>query len=137
MKWHACVRGFVTVFVLGMLVAHPALAQITSGTVVGNIKDEQGLPIPGASVTLVSEARGTRMAPVISGNTGDFVIPNVTPDTYTVDVMLDGFRPIRRAGITVSGGDRVSVGVMTLTVGAASETITVTAEAPLIQSQSG
>src|SRR6266850_5728412 len=137
MDWRLLVRRLVTVFVVGIALSRPALAQITTGTVAGTVKDEQGLSVPGATVTLVSEARGTKMAPVFTGATGDFVVPNLTPDTYTVEVTLEGFHPVRRARIVVSGGDRVNIGALTLTVGSASETVTVTAESPLIQTQSG
>ena len=97
------VRGLVTVVLVGIALSRPASAQITTGTASGTVKDEQGLPVPGATVTLVSEARGTKMAPVFTGTTGDFVVPNLTPDTYTVEVALEGFHPVRRAGIVVSG----------------------------------
>ena len=43
--------------------AAPALAQVNTGTVLGTVKDAQGGVIPGATVTLISEARGTRSAP--------------------------------------------------------------------------
>src|SRR6185295_8300834 len=79
----------------------------------------------------------TRMAPVFTGTTGDFVVPNLTPDTYTIEVTLEGFQAVRRAGLVVGGADRVNIGALTLTVGSASETVTVTAESPLIQTQSG
>jgi hypothetical protein len=59
MEWRAGVRGLVTVLIAGTLLAGPASAQITTGTVAGEIKDEQGLPVPGATVTVVNEARGT------------------------------------------------------------------------------
>ena len=137
MEWRLFVRGLVTVFVIGTALPRPAFAQITTGTVAGTVKDEQGLAVPGASVTLVSEARGTRMAPVITSGTGDFVITSVTADTYVLEITLEGFRDVRRPGIIVSGGDRVTLGVLPLTVGSTSETVTVTAETPLIQSQSG
>ncbi len=137
MEWRLFARRLVTVFIVGIALSSSALAQITTGTVAGTVKDQQGLPVPGASVTLVSEARGTRMAAVFTGATGDFVVVNVTPDTYTIDVALEGFHPVRRAGIVVGGADRVNIGALTLTVGSASETVTVTAESPLIQTQSG
>ena len=41
----------------------PAVAQITTGTVTGTIKDTTGGVIPGATVVLISEARGTRSVP--------------------------------------------------------------------------
>jgi len=137
MKWRASLLGLITILTLGMLVVHPAFAQITTGTVAGTVKDEQGLSVPGASVVLVSESRGAKMGPFVTGETGDFVVPNVTPDTYSVEVTLEGFRPIRRTGVLVSGGDRIAVGSLALQVGSAAETVTVTAEAPLVQSQSG
>ena len=137
MTWSAYARVVVTVWVLGALAVVPVSAQITTGTVAGSVKDEQGLAVPGASVTLLSEARGTRMAPVVTNVTGDFVVPNVTPDTYTVEVAMSGFASIVRPGVAVSGGDRISVGSLTLTLGVTSETVTVKSEAPLIQSQSG
>ena len=50
---------------------------------------------------------------------------------------MDGFRTVKRAGIKVSGGDRVAVPALTLEPGGAEETVTVTSEAPLIQASSG
>ncbi len=137
MKWRAHFRGLVMVFVFGMLLARPVFAQITTGTVTGTVKDEQGLAVPGASVSLVSEARATRMAPVFTAATGEFVIPNVEAGTYTLEIELEGFRPVRRTGVIVAGGDRLALGALPLSVGAASETVTVTAVTPLVQSQSG
>src|SRR4029078_13302270 len=69
--------------------------------------------------------------------TDTYVVPNVTADTYTVEVSLDAFKAVRRTGIAVSGGDRVGVQPMTLDPGAIAETITVTANVPLVQTQSG
>ena len=112
-------------------------AQITTGTVAGSVKDSQGGVIPGATVVLISEARGTRSVPAVTNATGDFVFPNTTPDTYTVEVTMSGFRTLRRAGVAVSGGERVSIPALTIEPGGASETVNVTAETPLIQAQSG
>jgi len=137
MNWRVLVRAVVSVLVLGAFVVAPVSAQITTGTITGSVKDDQGLPVPGATVTLTSEARGTKTAPAVTNATGDFVIPNVTPDTYTVEVAMTGFASTVRPGVAVSGGDRVSVGALTLSIGGASETVTVKSEAPLIQSQSG
>jgi hypothetical protein len=120
-----------------ILVSSPVAAQITTGTVTGTVKDAQGGVIPGATVVLVSETRGTKSAPAITNETGTYVFPNVTADTYTVEVSLDAFKAVRRTGIAVSGGDRVGVPAMTLEPGAIAETITVTANVPLVQTQSG
>src|SRR5262249_58892471 len=78
-----------------------AVAQITTGTVSGNVKDPSGAVIPGATVVLISETRGTRSTPAITNESGDYVFPNVTADTYTGEVSLDAFKTARRTGIAV------------------------------------
>src|SRR5258706_11781564 len=120
-----------------VLASSPVLAQITTGNVTGTVKDTQGGIIPGATVMLISETRGTRSAPATTDETGTFVFPNVTADTYAVEVTLDGFRTVRRTGVAVSGGDRVGLGSFTLEPAALSENVLVVAESPLVQTQSG
>jgi hypothetical protein len=113
-----------------------ANAQLTTGTVFGIVQDSQGATIAGATVSLISESRGTRLPDVASNATGEFVIPNVPPDTYTVEIAQKGFKTVRRTGIAVSPGDRTGLGALVLDVGALTETVTVTADAQLLQTQS-
>jgi hypothetical protein len=120
-----------------VLVSSPVFAQITTGTVTGNVKDAQGGVIPGATVVLISETRGTKSAPAVTNETGDYVFPNVTPDTYAVEVTLEGFKTVRRGGVAVSGADRVGIPPLVLEAGAIAETITVIGQSPLVQTQSG
>ncbi len=129
-------RGACLALVVGMLAASVS-AQINTGTVLGTVKDAQGGVIPGATVTLISEARGTRSAPVVTNESGDFVFPNVAADTYTIEVTLASFKTSQRSGIAVSPGARLAVGTMTLEVGGAAETVVVKGDAPLVQSSSG
>ena len=65
--------------VLGLLVlsALPARAQITTGTVSGTVKDAQGGVVPGATIVLISETKGTKSQPVVTNTAGDYVFPNV------------------------------------------------------------
>jgi len=132
-------RAIRVLGVLGLLAlgAMPARAQITTGTVSGTVKDPQGAVVPGATVVLISETKGTKSNPEITNETGDYVIPNVTADTYTVEISMEGFKTIQRKNVNVSGGDRVVVPVVTLEVGGAAETVNVQAESPMIQAQSG
>ena len=125
--------------VLGLLAmpALPARAQITTGTVSGTVKDVQGGVIPGATVVLVSENKGTKSTPQVTNSTGDYVFPNVAADTYTVEISMQGFKTLARKNVQVSGGDRVSVPSVVLQVGGAAETVNVQAESPMIQAQSG
>jgi hypothetical protein len=130
-------RAVLLALLMVCLATPSAFAQITTGTIAGTVQDSQGGVIPGATVVLISESRGTRSIPGVTNATGDYVFPNMTSDTYTVEVTMPGFRTTRRTGVAVSGGDRVTVPALTIEPGGASETIEVTAEAPLIQSQSG
>ena len=90
-----------------VLMPSTALAQITTATVIGTVTDAQGGVIPGAAVTLISDTRGVTSAETTTDATGGFVIPNVTADTYTVRVVLQGFKTVRTTGIVVSAGDRL------------------------------
>ena len=134
------VQGVLTVtaaVALTVFSALPVSAQITTGNVLGTIKDAQGGVVPGATVVLISETKGTKSAPVVTNATGDYVFPNVTADTYTVEVAMEGFKTVRRTGVSVSGGDRIAVGSLVLDVGGTAETVNVTAESPLVQASSG
>ncbi|HTL02309.1 MAG TPA: carboxypeptidase-like regulatory domain-containing protein, partial [Vicinamibacterales bacterium] len=128
--------AWVGVLVLSTF-APPAWGQITTSTITGTIKDQQGGVMPGATVTLISETKGTQSTPVVTNDVGSFVIPNVTADTYTVQVEMPSFKTLKRAGLQVSAGSQVAVPPLTLEVGGAAEVVTVTSEAPIIQASSG
>jgi Carboxypeptidase regulatory-like domain len=132
----ATVCAALAAVVIGLAPAR-AFAQITTATVSGTIKDSQGGTIPGATVTLISETRGTSQAAVQTNISGDYVFPNVIADTYTVQVSMDGFKTLKRGGLAVSPGDRILVPALTIEMGSVSETVVVRAEAPLVQAQSG
>jgi hypothetical protein len=125
--WTALIGLFVSV---GLVFAQ------TTATVTGTVKDDQGGVIPGATVTLISEGRGTTLETQSIAN-GDFVFSNIIADTYTVRVAMDGFKTSERKGVAVSPGDRVAVGTLSLEVGTLAETVLVSGEAPIIQSQTG
>jgi hypothetical protein len=115
----------------------PALAQLTTGSIAGTIKDPQGGVIPAATVTLISETRGTQLVDATTNTSGDFVFANVPPDRYTIQVTMDGFKTLRKEGVSVSAGDRSTVGTLTIEVGALTETVQVKSEAQLVQATTG
>jgi hypothetical protein len=125
--------AILSVIVCGL--APNAAAQATA-TVAGSVKDAQGAVVAGASVTLTSETRGTAF-PISSGPSGDFILTNIPGDTYTVSVTMTGFKKAERTGLLVVPGDRVAIGSLTLQVGDLKETVEVSAEAPIIQTQTG
>ena len=111
---------------MSAVLAAPAAAQITTGNISGTVLDAQGAVVPGATVTLISDTKGTKLAPVVTGENGTYAFPNVTPDTYTVEVTMDGFKTLRRSGVALSAGDRVAIPPLSIQVGGTSETVDVT-----------
>ena len=105
----------VGVGLLVLTTVRPA-AQGVTGTVLGTVKDAQAAVVPGATVTLISESKRTESAPAITNASGDFVFPNVTADTYTVRVTMNGFASLERRNVAVSPGDRVAVGTLTIQI---------------------
>ncbi|MBP6715415.1 MAG: carboxypeptidase regulatory-like domain-containing protein [Acidobacteria bacterium] len=135
-----CRKVLVRLFLAALMCtvsAMPALAQGITGTVAGVVKDTSGGVIPGATVTLISETRGTTLSPVVTNSNGEFVFPNIQVDTYTVQVEMPSFRTLKRAGVQVSSGARVTLGTLTIDVGGLTDVATVKSEAPLIQAVSG
>lgn len=127
--------SIVAIAILSGMVPRAA-AQLTMGTISGTVQDAQGAPIPSAAISLTSETLGTRLRTVTSSTSGEFTFPNVPPDKYTLEASQKGFKVLQRTGIAVSPGDRVGLGALTLEVGAVNETITVSAEAALLKTQS-
>ena len=132
-RMRICVMALAVLFTAAL----PASAQLTTGSVGGTVKDPQGAVIPGATVTLVSETRGTKSVPVVTNAAGDFVFPNIPADTYTIEVEMPSFKTLRQSGISVNPGPQVAVGALTLEVGGATETVSVKGESPVIQTASG
>jgi len=132
-------RGVLGAAVVAIMLAMPrwASAQLTTGSLAGTVKDAQGGVIPGATVTLVSETRGTRSVPIVTNATGDFVFPNIPADTYTIEVEMSSFKTLKQSGIQVNPGPQVSIGALTLEIGGATETVSVKGESPVIQTASG
>src|SRR6187431_2771265 len=88
--------GICAVVLVACGLAAPVSAQLTTGTITGTVKDTQGGVLPGAIVLLTSETRGTQIAAAVSNSDGDFVLANVPPDTYVLDVSMEGFKTLRR-----------------------------------------
>jgi hypothetical protein len=111
------------------------LAQVTSGSISGTVKDSSEAAIPGANVVVSNSAVGVSRT-VSTSEDGAFVVPNLPPGNYDITVEVTGFKKLQKTGIVLSAADRVSAGDFVLNVGTTSENITVTAEAAQLQLQS-
>jgi carboxypeptidase family protein len=117
------------------LMAATAGAQDPRGSITGRISDTSGGRLPGATVTATNVATNVTSTTTTSGE-GDYSILYLTPGMYTLSVELSGFKKMSREGLQVRIGDRLAVDGA-LEVGRMEETVTVTAESPLLDTRSG
>jgi hypothetical protein len=129
-RWGALIAGAALVLGLGS----PARAQSTRGSVAGTVRDGQGAAVPGATIELTSPRRNDTQV-TTANEAGDFVFLNLLPDTYNLKVTMDSFKTIEQSNVVVNAADRLSVGVITLELGAVSETVNVSTRVVEVQSR--
>jgi hypothetical protein len=91
--------------------------------------------VPNAKVTAQSSLIGVTRT-VTSAQSGDFVIPNLPPSTYTLVVEAQGFKKLQSSGFVLSAADKLNAGDLALQVGGSEASVEVTADAAQIQLQS-
>ncbi|HBY61028.1 MAG TPA: TonB-dependent receptor [Solibacterales bacterium] len=114
--------------------ASAARAQFDSAAVLGSVRDAKGGAISGAAVTLKNLDTGI-VAQATTDAAGDYIFPTVRIGAYSVTAEMAGFSRaiVERVNITVNARQRVD---LMLQVGAVTEVVNVTAEAPLLESES-
>jgi len=128
-----CARlGWILATILSLTAA--AWPQVTTGTIVGSVTDTTGAVVAGAKITVKNMDKGTTL-PFETDLSGAYRAPFLIPGTYQVTVEKAGFRTETRSGLVLQVDQQAKVD-FTLTVGQVTETVSVTAAAPLVESQS-
>ncbi len=117
-----------------LLVSGWLFAQRDLGTITGTITDPQGSAVPHAKVTITEDATGFSYT-VQTNDTGDYARPALKPGIYSVTAEAQGFRRVAQSNITVTGGDRVGIS-LALVIGDTTQSVQVTAEGPILQTES-
>jgi hypothetical protein len=113
-----------------------ATAQVAgTGTIQGTVTDKSGAVIPNANVTALSPDTGITVSQQTS-SAGTYVLPALPPGDYTVTVNLKGFSPVRQEHVTVNAVSIVGLD-LSLSAGAANQTVTVTASASDLNTENG
>jgi hypothetical protein len=116
-----------------LLSARGASAQIGSGTLTGIVRDASGAGIPGVSVEVTNvDTNGQRVA--ISSSGGVYTTASLPPGRYRLDIELSGFKRVTRDGIRVTTGEVARVDVE-MALGAVTDRLIVTANAPVLRSE--
>ncbi len=104
-----------------------AFGQAVYGSIFGTVTDTTGAAVPGATITVTDESKGTTVTGQSNG-TGEFTVEHLIPDVYDVKVEMKGFNGYEQKGINVSADSSVKV-VAALTVGGTAVTVEVDADA--------
>jgi len=126
--------GLLALISAVLLLSLPAFPQGNTGRILGTVTDQSGGYVANASVTVTDVARGTSRN-LITDDAGGYVATSLLPGTYKVRVEAKGFKVLDRENLLLETGKDVQVDV-TLRAGAATEVITVTEEAPMIDATS-
>lgn len=116
------------------LFANGAFAQLETATISGEVVDPAGSRVTGAHVKLVDIDRDNTTG-VATNPSGLYTFPSVRPGRYRMEVTTPGFKVVNVTGITVNVQDHLEQNFK-LAVGSVSESITVEAGAPLVDTES-
>jgi hypothetical protein len=124
--------------ILGLLLILSAAAGaqgISTGSISGTVYDPQKAVIPGAKVTAVQSETGTSFTTKSTGE-GYFLIANLPIGTYALTIEAANFSNLKVSNVDVNSGQNHNVGSQVLKIGTSSESVTVEATAPLIETTS-
>ena len=109
----------------------PLLGQAIYGSIYGQVTDPTGAAVPNATITVNDESKGTSVQATSNAN-GEYSVEHLIPDLYDITVSAQGFRPQENKGLQISADTSPKVDFK-LEVGTAAETVSVTAEVPLLK----
>ncbi|HTM47215.1 MAG TPA: TonB-dependent receptor [Bryobacteraceae bacterium] len=116
--------------IVALLCSTAVFGQEFRGSILGRITDSSGAIIAGAMVR-ARNVDTNALVSTTSNETGNYQIPFLLPGSYVVEVEHAGFKKLERQGVRVSTSQQITLD-LTLDVGAASESVTVTASAPAL-----
>ena len=126
----------LTCIACGVLAALPvaAIAQSVSGTLLGTVTDVSGAVVADAKITVVNEGTGLTRT-VTSDANGEYVVPSIPTGRYTVTAEVAGFKTLALSNIELGVDQRARIDLK-LEVGALTESVTIEAVSPLLQTSS-
>lgn len=135
LKFDSFAKSFLAMLGCLVLLTSAVVAQRTSGAITGNVTDQAGAAVAGATVTVRQPAIGlTRTVETTSA--GNYSVPDLPAGIYTVSISKDGFREVV-VGSVVVNTSTITTQNATLEIGEVSATVNITADVVQIESQTG
>ena len=128
-------RGIQQFLFLFLLAASSSAAQSPTGTISGIVTDPTGSSVVGAEILVANDATRVQFA----GKTNDegiYVISNLPPGSYRVQVSKTGFKTIIKPNVTLTVQDALAIN-FALPLGSVSEIVTIEGGSPLVNVESG
>src|SRR5262245_28928622 len=111
--------------------AAPSAAQENRATIVGTVTDPQGNALPNATIKATNTETNTTTT-TTSNESGLYTLPFLPAGKYQITISANGLKTARRDGVELRVGDRTQLD-FSMEVGAVTETVTVTSQAPLLE----
>ena len=127
-------RSSVYTLLCVLALSLPVLAQEQTGSITGIVKDTSGAVLPGVTVEAKSLATGAIASTIVTDGSGAFRFIGLRPGKYEVTAKLQGFTPAKMENIDLRLGQILTVD-LALAVGGVAETVSVTAESPIIDTK--
>ncbi|HWF11170.1 MAG TPA: TonB-dependent receptor [Bryobacteraceae bacterium] len=127
-------RSLITTFCL-LSITSALFAQSDRGTITGTVTDTTGAIVANAQVSAKQLETGS-LFPTATTGTGNYTLTQLPVGGYEITISAPGFKTFVRSGVTVQVAQTLRVDA-TLQIGAASESVTVSAEASLLKTESG
>ena len=125
--------AWLAIFALTLGVS-TGFAQVDTGTILGTVKDQSGAVVPGAKVTIVNQGTADSIT-TLTRSDGTYIVTPLKIGTYRISVELAGFKKEENAAFDLNIQQQAVVDFV-LQAGATNETVQVTAQAALLQTQS-
>jgi hypothetical protein len=128
-------RAVLLVAILAAMQSPALLAQGLTGEISGRVQDPSEKPVAGVAVVLSNPSTGLKRE-TKTGPAGEFLFEEVLPGNFGLAVESQGFKKFEQTGIVVTASERRVLNTIVLTLGAMSETVTVTTSTAVIETES-
>jgi hypothetical protein len=124
-----------TIVAVALLALWPAFVSAQTSSIAGQVKDTSGAVLPGVTVEVASPALIEKVRSATTDGSGQYKITALRPGTYSITFTLPGFNVVKRDGIELTSDFTATVNG-DMKVGAVEETVVVSAESPVVDTQS-